>query len=195
MIDMKKQQVILIRHGKTKGNEEGRYLGKTDLPLSPLGRQEVENSEYPVAEIVFTSPRLRCIETAKIIYPESKPIVIDGLREMDFGDFEYKNYEELKDDPRYRAWIDNEDGTMQCPNGESREEFAKRCVAEFKLIMAEDYLQEAETVALVVHGGTIMSLMDKLTEHSGKYYDFMVQNGHGYICDFDGEKLQITAEI
>ena len=59
MIDMKKQQVILIRHGKTKGNEEGRYLGKTDLPLSPLGRQEVENSEYPVAEIVFTSPRLR----------------------------------------------------------------------------------------------------------------------------------------
>ena len=45
MIDMKKQQVILIRHGKTKGNEEGRYLGKTDLPLSPLVRQEVENSE------------------------------------------------------------------------------------------------------------------------------------------------------
>lgn len=181
-------QVILIRHGKTKANEERRYVGKTDLPLSPLGIAEIKENTYPAAQMVFASPRLRCQETARLIYPDQEIITVEGLREMDFGDFENKNHEELKNDPEYRRWVES-NGTIPCPNGDSRDAFARRCVDAFHQLMQTIDPETIQTIALVVHGGTIMALMDLLTVHNGQYYDFMVNNGKGYLCQFDGEHL------
>lgn len=186
-------QMIFIRHGKTKGNEERRYVGKTDQSLSPLGIKEIQEKTYPKADIVFASPRKRCIETARLIYPKHSPIIVEGLKEMDFGDFENKNYEELQHDPIYRKWLDS-DGTMACPNGDSRESFAQRCVEAFWEV-TQTINKDLNSAAFVVHGGTIMALMDKLTIHNGQYYDFMVQNAGGYVCDFDGKKLTIKDKI
>ena len=64
---------ILIRHGKTRGNLEGRYVGcRTDEPLSPEGIEELKQRSYPRAEWVYVSPMSRCIETAEILYPGVK---------------------------------------------------------------------------------------------------------------------------
>ena len=57
-------QMIFIRHGKTQGNEEKRYVGKSELSLSPLGIAEIQQNSYPSADLVFASPRHRCQETA-----------------------------------------------------------------------------------------------------------------------------------
>ena len=69
---------------------------------------------------VFVSPMLRCRQTAEILFPQIPQIEIDPWREMDFGEFEGKNYAQLNGDLRYQAWIDS-GGTLAFPGGESRE--------------------------------------------------------------------------
>ena len=54
----------LIRHGRTAGNLERRYIGSTDEPLCPEGRREVSGLRAPEADRVFASPLKRCLETA-----------------------------------------------------------------------------------------------------------------------------------
>ena len=119
-------KIIFIRHGQTKGNEEKRYIGRTDESLSQKGIEEIKNRLYPGVDTVLVSPMKRCVETAKIIYPDSKYIICNDFRECDFGIFEGKNYDELKNDSDYQKWIDSM-GTMAIPQGESHEQFKTRC--------------------------------------------------------------------
>lgn len=98
--------MALIRHGMTPGNEEHRYIGRTDEPLSQKGREQLltlqKKGVYPAAECVAASPLERCRQTAELLYPGQAPCVFDQFREMDFGAFEGHNYEELKADVRYQ---------------------------------------------------------------------------------------------
>lgn len=116
--------MALIRHGMTPGNEEHRYIGRTDEPLSQKGREQLltlqKKGVYPAAACVAASPLERCRQTAELLYPGQAPCVFDQFREMDFGAFEGHNYEELKADVRYQAWIDS-NGTLPFPpRGEQR---------------------------------------------------------------------------
>ena len=90
--------ITFIRHGKTAGNLTNCYIGVTDEPLIIEGEDEIRKRIYPEADIVFSSPLLRCIETAGLIYPNQKPVVIDELKETNFGRFEGKNYKDLSND-------------------------------------------------------------------------------------------------
>ena len=98
--------LTLIRHGATLSNKEGRYLGKTDEALSPDGIGALEKSvtdrSYPTADVLFSGPMKRCLETAQILYPGQTPIIIPEWTEMDFGAFEGHNYQELSKDPNYQ---------------------------------------------------------------------------------------------
>lgn len=185
-------KIIFIRHGKTAGNLEKRYIGVTDEPLCEEGISELKSISYPDCDTVISSPMKRCIQTAEIIYPDKKIVVGENLKECDFGDFEGKNYLELSGDTDYQRWIDS-GGTMAFPNGENPSDFKKRCIAEFYNIVSE-YI--ANTVlAFVVHGGTIMSILEKYAYPKGGYYDYQVQNAHGYITEFDGKKIIISEKI
>ena len=122
---------ILIRHGKTRGNLEGRYVGcRTDEPLSPEGIEELKQRSYPRAEWVYVSPMSRCIETAEILYPGVPMEIVPDFRECDFGDFEGKNYAELNGRADYQAWIDS-GGQMAFPGGESRLMLSTRTIKAF----------------------------------------------------------------
>lgn len=183
---------IFIRHGKTAGNCEKRYIGRTDEPLCAEGISEINSKKYPEAEIVFCSMMKRCSETAKLIYGDKKIILIDDFRECDFGDFEGKNYAELNGDPDYQNWIDS-GGATAFPNGEEPEKFKERCVCAFKKITEKMQLDGA--AAFVVHGGTIMAILEKYAVPKMNFYDFNVPNGGGFITEFDGEKLKIIERI
>ena len=94
-------ELILIRHLKTPGNEKRQYIGSTDEELS---EQEVLNfkqrykiDSYPQVQQVIVSPMKRCIQTAELIYPEVQIQQESLLKECDFGIFEGKTYEELKE--------------------------------------------------------------------------------------------------
>lgn len=176
---------ILIRHGQTQGNLERRYIGSgTDEPLCAQGIASLERRTYPQVRRVLVSPMKRCIETARLIYPQIDPEIVENLCECDFGAFENKSYAELSGRRDYQAWIDS-GGEMPFPGGESRADFAARCVAAFERL---DALEDA---ALVVHGGTIMAIMERFASPKGSYYDFQVRNGEGYALYPDGRYERI----
>lgn len=179
--------LVLIRHGATKANKEHRYSGKTDETLSKEGKIQLAEYKklqlYPPIEFLFASPMKRCIQTAEILYPELRPVLIQEWEEIDFGDFEGKNYVELKEDRRYQAWIDS-NGALPFPEGESREAFAARCDRGFQKMtekLREINGEEGnKTIGMIVHGGTIMALLDRYGR--GDYFDYQAANGKGYIC-------------
>ena len=178
--------VLLIRHGTTRCNIEKRYCGKasdedlTDEEIESVKKKAVADV-YPFAEIVFCSPKKRALHTANIIYPDLNPVVIGEFDEIDFGEFEGKNYEELKDSPEYRQWIDS-GGENRFPEGESREEYCKRVKKGFLKALEETMRQNAKSMGIIGHGGTIMAL---LSMFAGKnYYDCMVGNSEGFLCGF-----------
>lgn len=176
-------QFVLIRHGCTQGNLEGRYIGAwTDEALLPQEVQRLKACSYPAVDAVFASPLRRCVETAHLIYPTKAAHMVAELRECDFGAFENRNYVELKDEPAYQLWLDS-CGEMPFPDGESRREFSARCVRAFEERIGA--LPEG-TYAFVVHGGTIMALMEHFAKPKGSYYDFQVKNGDGFILNLDG---------
>ncbi|MBQ8655370.1 MAG: histidine phosphatase family protein [Clostridia bacterium] len=172
---------ILIRHGRTQGNLEQRYVGcRTDEPLCGQGAAELRGREYPPVKKVYVSPMRRCLETAAILYPDVPAEIVEDLRECDFGEFENRNYEELNGRADYQAWIDS-GGELPFPGGESRAAFAQRCVAAF-----EGIRRQQEDCALIAHGGTLMAVMERYARPEGSYFDFQVRNGCGFAMDETG---------
>lgn len=174
-------KIYLIRHSITEGNLKRRYIGKTNESLCAEGerllRERAKKGVYPKADKIFTSPMKRCIQTAQILYPKQTPVVVDELSECDFGRFENKSYEELKALPEYQMWLDG-GGMAGFPDGESRIAFSERCLEGF--IKALKMCGRSETAAFIIHGGTIMSIMERYAFPKGEYYDFQIGNGEGY---------------
>lgn len=176
-------RIYLIRHLKTKGNYERRYIGRTDEGLYEADKQVFAGGLAGI-QAVYASPMRRCTQTAKLLAPGFTPILEEGLKEIDFGDFEYKCYEELKDNPDYIRFIDS-GGTGGIPNGEDAKAFKDRCCGAFMKITGS-LLDSGNTVILVVcHGGTIMSILERFQEQGRSFYDYQVKNGFGYEAEFD----------
>lgn len=95
-------KLTLIRHGMTRGNMLHIYYGSTDLPILPESYTELEarakTGFYPTAERYYTSGMLRAEQSFRAIYGDTPHSVLYGMREADFGDFEMRNYAELKDE-------------------------------------------------------------------------------------------------
>ena len=187
-------RIFFIRHGMTKGNEEKRYVGRTDEPLSRQGREAIRHRKaggvYPSAGTVWSSPMKRCLQTAELIYPGCFIRIADGLRECDFGQFEYRNYIERAGDPRYQAWVDS-GGTLPFPGGEDGAEFRRRSCSAF-LHIAEGFREDGgKAAALIVHGGTIMSVLSEFEKPSRGFYGRQVGNGCGLECEWKGEEKRL----
>lgn len=186
-------KLYLIRHGMTQGNKRRAYIGAgTDEPLCAEGIAQLLGRSYPKADIVFVSPMKRCIMTAERIYPNQEMVLCEGLKEMDFGDFEGKTYEELKDQPDYRRWIEC-GGENPFPNGESRRNFTLRSQNAFRECLEKVRQREREinAVAFVVHGGTIMAVMEEYGTPKGAYYRWQIENGGMIELDIDFGKTKI----
>ena len=177
-------KIWLIRHGMTEGNRYQRYIGVTDEPLCEEGRELLRKFTYPKPQAVFVSPLKRCLETAAILFDDPKVRIIDQLAECDFGEFENKNYKELSGDPRYQEWIDS-NGILAFPGGESKEECAVRNLEGFQRAVTACIREEITEAALVVHGGTIMNIMEQYVLPKKEFYEWHVGNGCGYLVEVD----------
>lgn len=188
---MKGYRITFIRHGSTQGNIDGRYIGVTDLPLSAEGAAElyekVEAANYPAFQKVYISPLKRCLQTAYIMTPNIPMVEIGQLAEMDFGEFEGKTPEELKDDPRYveflKGGLDN-----PAPGGESARQVVTRCFEALSLIIG-DMMEEGLTdTAVVTHAGIIMNIM--------ACFGIPKQAPSAYTCDFgEGFEVLVSAQM
>ena len=170
-------EILLIRHGKTFGNYQKRYIGVTDESLTEAAVDELRRTNYRAfkPDVVYTSKMLRCRQTAEVLF-SGDYMVWPGLGEMDFGDFEYKTYEQLSWNPQYRAWIDSE-GLGPIPNGESGEHFRDRCATAFYNCLMDAVERDAKKIVVVAHGGTIMAIMERYGIPQKKFYEWQLQNG------------------
>ena len=187
-------RVVFIRHLCTPGNEKRQYIGRTDEDLSEQAveefRQRQEQSTgglYPPVQHVIASPLKRCIQTAELIYPGQEISVEPMLRECDFGEYEQKTYEELKNEPEYIRWMES-GGMTVFPGGEEQTSFRRRCVDGVKRWIARLLEDGADSAAFVVHGGTIMAVLSELAEDKHEFYHWQVENGGGYVAEVSEEE-------
>ena len=172
--------IRLIRHGMTAGNAVRRYVGVTDEPLCPAGRAAAEKKPKDFTlDRVYVSPLRRARETAAILFPNAEQIVVNDLHEMDFGVFEGRTGDEMKNDPVYRAWVEDR-CTGVCPGGESQAEFHARVKRAF----TETVCALKSDATFVVHGGVIMSVLWQFAEPKKDFYDWVAPNLSGYEADW-----------
>ena len=174
----------LIRHGMTEGNKKARYIGVTDEPLCPEGIEVLHKMDYPEPDAVYVSPLKRCVQTAAILFPGEPVHIIEELSECDFGEFENKNYKELDGNADYQAWVDS-NGMLPFPGGESREEAKRRNLTGFDKAVTRCIRRGISQAALVIHGGTIMNIMEEYAQIPRSFYEWHVKNGGGYEVELD----------
>ena len=180
---MKSYIIHFIRHGSIYDTLAGKYIGTTDAPLSDRGRMDLRKLDYeykyPGTQVVFTSPLKRCTETAKILYPEQNPLVIDNLSECNFGEWEGKTADELKNDPDFEKWLAG-DSSVKPPRGESNADFTRRVCKMFESIV-EGLMKTGTTESVIVtHGGVIMTLLAVYGLPQAKPFEWTIDNGFGY---------------
>lgn len=153
-------RVILIRHGETDWNDEGRWQGQQDVPLNAKGRAQARlaaeyvRSRFQIQK-VWSSDLLRCTQTADALdmaYATSR-----RLREVRYGRWEGKRYVDL--DPveqqlvvKKQAW----DPDFRAPGGER---MGNLVVRGRRFINEAGLFDEAGDTAIVGHGGAMRGLL------------------------------------
>lgn len=183
---MRTYKIHLIRHGLTEANIKGQYVGnRTDLPLCDEGVDELramkDTIDYPDIQKLYTSPMLRCKQTAKIIYPDVDCTVIDEFTEYDFGDFEGKTAHELEGNENFALWTS---GRISAPpGGESTDNFIKRLAMGLREVVEDMMKSGVGNAGVIMHGGAIMMLLSSCAVPRRKSVEWQSENGRGYsIC-------------
>lgn len=185
--------LYLFRHGKTIANEQHLYCGSTDLSLSGhaiaqlLSRPRIRFSTSPR---FISSGMRRCNQTLGILFGNMEYEVIPDFREIDFGIFEMKSYEQLKENPDYQTWISGDNFLNIPPNGESGAQMRARVLPAL-----QEVLQTEQDTVIVTHGGVISDIMQYLFPAENKnIYQWQPKPGFGYKItkqfeDFTYEKI------
>lgn len=188
---MKGYRLSLIRHGRTIANDKGIYIGKTDYSLSDDGKAELvdklDEFTYPKVQRVYSSPLKRCTETAEIIFPHREMLLVDDLRELDFGDFEEKSVDELINREDYKQWlkggIDN-----SAPNGESLSELSLRSFKALEEIVMDMMREDLTHCAVVTHSGVMTNMLS--------CFGIPKYNPNQLTCDIgEGYEVLVTAQL
>ena len=152
--------LILLRHSLTAANEGRLYCGRTDLPLSPAGRalaQQTRTSRtLPKCDLYISSGMARAEETLALLTGRRADCALPDLREMDFGTFEMRSYDEMLADGDFVRWIEDAIGDVRCPGGESRNAFRRRVLNGGAALLALPFVR----AMVVCHGGVIVNLME-----------------------------------
>ena len=186
-------EIIFIRHGSTEYNRTHKYLGRKDEPLCDLGIQQAQERfsiGVPQVDRVFSSPLIRCVQTARIVFPEHEPVIVPNFIEIDFGRFEGRTHEQLyEDDPAYRIWIEGTgtNDSLEIPGGETRGQLTARSVKGFYDMLEQ--CGSCSRVAAAVHSGTIMAVVSSLMKPHKEFYDCYIGNCATWAFKWDGKNL------
>jgi broad specificity phosphatase PhoE len=156
---MTKTRLLLIRHAEPREEARGHCYGTLDIGLSARGERHAQllarTLDRIAVDAVYTSPRARAVETAAPLAAahQLKPRVDEQLREIDFGDFEGRSYDEIaaSHPELYRQWMEMPT-LVQFPGGESYVRLRRRALDALDAIRN---LHAGETAAVVSHGGVI----------------------------------------
>lgn len=189
---MSDPRILLIRHGVTDWNREGRFQGHLDPPLSDAGRREAQlvarriaadDTLRPARIVASTLSRAR--ETASAI-ADACGIALETdtrLMEIGQGEWEGRTHAELErdDGERYREWR-SAAGIRQPPGGEAIEAATQRVAA----ILAELEASDVWPLCIVSHGGTLRILVHEL---------LALRDGRSRAMDVDNAALGVVVRV
>jgi len=150
-------RVLLVRHGETPWNAEGRYQGQTDIPLSAVGEEQAGNLGLRLADVAITravaSPLSRARHTAELALGAARASMLTtdaGLQEIHHGSWEGKLAHEIADGDgeRFASWRSAPESVLM-PGGESLEHVIDR--AWPALQRACDGLGASDTLLVIAH--------------------------------------------
>ena len=150
-------RLILVRHAEPEEDARGRCYGSLDVDLSEQGRWDAfhlaEALAHESLDAVVSSPRRRAIDTAAWVAARHglSVTVNDDLREIEFGSFEGRTYEEIEQsEPElFAAWMSTPTA-VRFPGGESYADLRIRAAGALDRIRAAH-----ETAVVVTHGGVV----------------------------------------
>jgi alpha-ribazole phosphatase/probable phosphoglycerate mutase len=150
---------LLLRHATPEGGPQPKIYGELDLPLSEEGRAQARTIAARLEKVntVYSSPRKRALETARIVAPQLEPQIDPALREIDFGLFEGLTYDQAqKAEPAlYQLWMERPT-EVSFPGGESWPQLRERVSELARQIRAR---HAGEKILIVAHGGPLRALL------------------------------------
>ena len=157
-------ELILIRHGETIWNKEGRVQGLSDIELSDVGLNQARKLALSIQDLnikaIYSSPVKRAYQTAQIINEiHNAPIFLEpGLVEMDQGDFEGLTFQELKTCEKdfLQRWM-KDPAAVTMPNGESLAGLQKRAWS-----VVANIIDKTEDALIVSHNFTIAAILCRI---------------------------------
>ena len=187
-------QLILIRHGETLWNKEGRVQGTSDIELSATGKKQAELlalslKDHPL-QAIHASPLKRAYRTAEIIN-EFHHLDIQlhwDLMEMNQGDFEGFSFKELMASKKefLQKWI-SDPASVKMPNGESLSELQNRAWR-----ITEEIIGKSQNALIVSHNFTIAAILCRLRNISlSEFRSTCVDTASKTIVRLDKEKAII----
>jgi len=155
--------VLLIRHGQSQGNAEGRFGGHTDTPLSPRGRQQAEATARALAsekfDAIYSSDLQRAIETASPLVKLTGVSLntTEALRERSVGVMEGLTFEEAAEQhpEQYQALL-HRDFEHVLLGGESYRQMLDRASRKFDELIEQ---HQGGRIAIFTHTGSICILI------------------------------------
>jgi broad specificity phosphatase PhoE len=132
--------LYLARHAQTASSAVDSFNGRSELPLTETGREQARKLGARLAAVrfaaVYRSPLGRTAETARLIAPGLEARVLEGLTEIDYGDWEGLSPEkaEAADPRRYAGWI-ADPAKVSPPGGETADEVASRALGALREIL------------------------------------------------------------
>jgi alpha-ribazole phosphatase len=152
-------EVYLIRHTTPKVGK-GICYGQSDVPLTESFMTEVEQlkKHLPVKfDAIYTSPLSRCKALTQLLVSE-KINEDKRLMEMNFGDWEMRNWDDIEQDI-LNNWM-RDFVNVRVPNGENFIDLYSRIGAFADELTSNSH----KTVAIVTHAGAIRSFVAKVLE-------------------------------
>lgn len=181
-------RLLLIRHAQPDAAAQGRCYGSLDVGLSERGARLARHIARVLDGIhlaaVYTSPRSRAMLTAAQLSAvnELTPTTVNALREIDFGAFEGRRYEDIATEypDLYAAWM-SQPTSVRFPGGESFTDLQARVLAAVATIRRR---HTNEIVAIVSHGGVIRTVLADALEMPQEAI-FRLEQSYGAISIID----------
>ena len=187
-------QLIIIRHGETLWNKEGRVQGISDVELSTVGIEQarllaLSLKDHPI-RVIHTSPLKRALKTAEIIneFHQKEIHIHDDLMEIDPGDFEGVYYKNLvvSENDFLNKWA-ADPASVKMPNGESLTQLQERAWRAMEIIINKD-----ENALVVAHNFTIAAIVCRIRSISlNEFHGSLVGNASKTIVNFQKDGIII----
>ncbi|MFX0560435.1 histidine phosphatase family protein [Tepidibacillus infernus] len=188
----------LLRHGLTKWNEKGILLGSSDPPLLDQNDDQILKwvpfLQQHRVEMMVHSGMKRTIETMQIIRKQLNmniPFMQDErLKELNFGDWELKDYDGLYQNQQelFVKWL-HDPWQISPPNGETLQQLKSRLISFFDQWVEES---ASQSMLVITHGGPIRVLYSMI--HHTSFYELNVRPGSLFYLNWQYKEMREVDE-